>query len=142
MDAKLMLKLPESLSDLKTVTTESLCRKAQFFASIIHYSMGVGCSYKRYWKTVETTRQTERVEYRFSQARINKTNKKIIRRTKLLFNHVSRVANDYGKTVDRIKLQKVYWNFFTNHYVEEHKCTWRVSRRCGNCYILKKIKLI
>ena len=93
-------------------------------------------------KAVETTRQTERGEYRITKARINKTNNNVFRRSKLLFNYVSRVANDYGTTVNIITLQKMYWNFFTNYYVEENKFTWRRICRCGNCNILKKIKLI
>ena len=93
-------------------------------------------------KAVETTRQTERGEYRITKARINKTNDNFFRRSKTLFNYVSRVANDYGKTLNKITLQKKYWNCFTNHYVEENKRTWRVICRCGNCNILKKIKPI
>ena len=75
-------------------------------------------------ETVETTRQTERSEYRTTNARINKTNDNFFRGTKLLFNYVSRVANDFGKSLNKVILEKICWNFFTNHCVEENKCTW------------------
>ena len=63
-------------------------------------------------RAVETTRQTEWGEYRIIKASINKSNDNIFRITKLLLNYVSRVANDYGKTLNKITLKKIYWNFF------------------------------
>ena len=69
-------------------------------------------------EAVKTPRQTERVEYRVTKSRINKTNNNVFRRTKLVFNHVSRVANDYKKTLS---------NYFTENILEFcHKslCGW------------------
>ena len=63
-------------------------------------------------EAVETTRQTERSEYRILKAGINKTNDFFFRRTKLLFNYVSIAAIDYWKTLNKITLLKIYWNFF------------------------------
>ena len=74
-------------------------------------------------EALETTRQTERGEYRITKVKINKTNDNFFRRTKLFINYVSRVENGYWKTLNKITLQRIYRKFFSNPYVKENKCT-------------------
>ena len=59
----------------------------------------------------EITRQTERCGYRTTETRINKTTKSLFRRTKLLLNYVSRDANDFEKTLNKINEENLR-NFF------------------------------
>ena len=78
-------------------------------------------------EAVETTRQTERGECQITKAIINKTNNNFFRRTKLLFNYVSRVANDYEKTLNKYTLPKIYSSFFTYHFVQQNKYAGRFA---------------
>ena len=91
-------------------------------------------------KICDTTRQSNRGEFKFSKPRLNKTNENFLRRTKLLYNYVLRVNESFGKYLNKATIQNIYWNFFTKQYTEENKCTWRVICRCGNCNSLSKIK--
>ena len=64
-------------------------------------------------EAVETTRQSERCEYRITKARIY-DNDNFFRRTKLLFNYVSIVANDYEKTLNKIFTENTLEFFHTS----------------------------
>ena len=68
-----------------------------------------------YIASLGNTRQNQRGEYRLCKSRFMKTDDNFFRRTKLLFNYVSRTCPNFGNEIHKDTLQKMYWHFFNRH---------------------------
>ena len=80
-----------------------------------------------------TTRQHSRGENQINKNRLVRSDEYFFHRTKIVYNLMLKVYSNYGRSLNKNTLSKIFWNYFCNQYTEENKCTWRIVCKCGYC---------
>ena len=86
-----------------------------------------------------TTRQNSRGELQINKNRLVRSDESFFHRTKILYNLVLKVYSDYGRSLNKTTVSKIFVHCFCNQYTEENKCTWRLVCKCGYCNINQKL---
>ena len=86
-----------------------------------------------------STRQHSRGELQIKNNRLVRSDENFFHRTKILYNLVLKVYLNYGRSLNKNRVSKIFWQYFCNQYTEENKCTWRIVCKCGYCNINQKL---